>query len=292
MVFAQLTANALIAGSIISLVAVGFSLIYSTNKFAHFAHGAVVAAGGYMAFAYSSLLGLPFILAVLLTIISTGAFGLLLYELIYRPLMKKKSSMVILLIASIALMILIENLLLLFFGAAVKTLDILPIQEGMHILGAIVTPLQLTIFGISIALFIGLWLFVKKSSLGKVMRAVSDNPDLATITGINVVAVQRWSFVIGSAFAGVAGILIGLEQNLLPSMGTNLIIRGFIGAVMGGITSLPGSVLGGYLLAAAENYGIWFLESSYKEAIAFILLLIFLIFRPQGLFGINKGTRQ
>lgn len=291
MIVAQLTANALIAGSVISLVAVGFSLIYTTNRFAHFAHGTVVAAGGYAAYYFSATLGLPFLIAVVLSVLSCGLFGAVLYHVVYRPLLARKSSTVILLIASIALMIFIENVLLLVFGSRVISFDVLPIQKGIPVLGATVTPLQLGILFVSLLLFIGLFVFVRFSKLGRVMRAVADNPTLAELTGIPTMRIQRWSFIIGSAFAGVAGILIGLEQSLVPHMGTNLIIRGFTGAVIGGIHSLPGAVLGGYVLAAAENYGIWFLPSSYKEFIAFGLLFVFLLFKPQGIFGISKGTK-
>lgn len=292
MVLAQLTANALIAGSIVSLVAVGFSLIYTTNRFAHFAHGAVVAVGGYITAALASSLGIPFLLAALLGILCTGVVGVLIFDLLYRPLRNKGASTVILLIASIALMILIENLLLLIFGGQVTSFGVIETQQGLSILGAIVTPLQLSIVGISVAMLVLLFLFVRYSQYGRIMRAVADNPSLAAMTGIPTVAVQRWSFFIGSTLAGLAGVLIGLEQQLVPHMGTDLIIRAFTGAVIGGVSSLPGAVLGGYVLGAAENYGIWFLPSSYKEFIAFGLLLLFLIFRPTGIFGIRKGTRQ
>ncbi len=292
MIFNQLLANSLIAGSIISLVAAGFSLIYSTNRFAHFAHGTVVAAGGYFAYSYSSILGLDFWLSIILSIVSTALLGWILYKIFYIPLKKKGGSSVIMLIGSIGLMILIENMLLAIYGANVRSFDVIKIQKGIDVLGATVTPLQILIIIVSIILFLILFIFVKKSKMGKIMRAVADNENLARLTGVNTQKIQAWTFVIGSALAGVAGILIGLEQNLVPTMGTNLIIKGFTGAVIGGMASIPGSVIGGYILGAAENFGIWYLPSSYKEAIAFAILLIFLLFRPQGLFQIKKGTRD
>jgi len=123
------------------------------------------------------------------------------------------------------------------------------------------------------------------------MRAVSDNKELAAIAGINQKRVSDYSFIIGSVLAGIAGILIGLEQNLEPTMGTTLIIKGFTGAVIGGITSVPASILGSYLLGLAENYGIWFLPSGFKDAIAFAILFLFLLFKPNGLFGFNRGAK-
>jgi branched-chain amino acid transport system permease protein len=129
---------------------------------------------------------------------------------------------------------------------------------------------------------------MKKTKLGKAMRAVADNKDVAEVVGISAEKIYSWSFIIGSAIAGIAGILVGLEQNLEPTMGTNLMIKGFTAAIIGGIGSVPGSILGSFLLGLVENFGIWFLPSGYKEAIAFIILFIFLLFRPQGILGIKK----
>lgn len=292
MVVSQLVANSLITGSIISLVAASFSLIYSTNKFPHFSHGAVVAAGGYLFFSFANQLEFSLVISIVLTLVFSGVIGLVLYFLIYRPLELRGSSNVILLIASIALMILIENILLLFYGADVKSMNLISAGEGINILGAIITPLQIGILFASVVLFTGLWLFVRYSRIGKIMRAVADNPELSQISGVNPVKIKAYSFVIGSMIAGAGGVLIGMEQNLTPTMGTSLIIKGFTGAVIGGVSSVPGAILGSYLLGFAENFGIWYLPSGYKSAIAFSLLLIFLLFKPKGILGINKGARK
>ena len=124
------------------------------------------------------------------------------------------------------------------------------------------------------------------------MRAVADNKELASIVGINPKKIAIYSFLIGSALAGIAGILIGLEQNMDPTMGTELMIKGFTGAIIGGIGSVAGAIPGSYLLGIAENFGIWYLPSGYKDAIAFVLLFIFLLFKPEGLFGVIKGVKE
>lgn len=290
-IFSQLTVNGLIAGSIYALVASGFSLIYGTNKFMHFAHGVSVAVAGYILYSLFSLAGFSFYLAVLLTLILSGFFGLFMYRTVYLPMQNRNASNVVLLIASIGLLILFENLIQAIFGADVKVIGLLEVARGISLFGAIITPLQIWIIIISIILFFALYFFMKKTKLGRDMRAVADNKELSAIVGINYRRVADYSFIIGSVLAGIAGILIGLEQNLNPTMGTMLIIKGFTGAVIGGITSVPASILGSYLLGLAENYGIWFLPSGFKDAIAFGLLLIFLLFRPNGLFGLNKGVR-
>jgi branched-chain amino acid transport system permease protein len=290
MIFFQLLFNSLIIGSIYALVASGFSLIYSTNRFIHFAHGVSVAGAGYVMFLLFVILGIPFWLSIILTIIATAALGYIMFASIYAPMRKRHSSNVVLLIASVGILILIENLILMLFGAEVKSIQRFPLH-GISVFGAVITPLQLIIFVVSLVILCGLFLMMKRTSLGRHMRAVADNPELARIMGINSRRIQAYSFIIGSALAGVAGILIGIEQNLEPTMGTMLMVKGFTGAVIGGVTSIPASVLGSYLLGFAENFGIWYLPSGYKDAIAFGLLFVFLLFRPTGIFGLNKGVK-
>ena len=287
----QLTINGAIAGSIYALIASGFSLIYGTNKFMHFAHGAAVSVAGYSLFYFFSS-GLKFYQSVLVTLILAGAFGFFIYKIIYLPLQNRNASNIVLLVASIALLILFENLIQIIFGANVSSINYLEVKEGFDFLGASITGIQIIIIGVSLLLLFSLYLFMKKTSIGKVMRAVADNKELAAIGGIDPVKIANYSFILGSLLAGVAGILIGLEQSLTPGMGTSLIIKGFTGAVIGGITSVPASILGSYILGFAENYGIAFLSSGYKDAIAFVILFIFLLLKPNGLFGINQGVKN
>ena len=287
--FLQLLINSLIAGAIYALVASGFSLIYSTNKFIHFAHGAVIAFSAYILYFLFSIIRLNFGFSVILAIAFASLLGYYM-NIIYKQFRQRKASNVILLIASFALLILIESLILLLFGADVKTLGYVKVAKGMEILGAIITPLQIVIIIVSFILLLSLFLFMKKTKIGKAMRAVSDNKEVSEIVGISSEKIYSWSFIIGSAIAGIAAILISLEQSLGPMMGTSLMIKGFTGAIIGGIGSVPGAILGSFLLGFAENFGIWFLPSGYKDAIAFIILLLFLLFRPKGILGIKRSS--
>lgn len=284
----QLLINGLIAGAIYSLVASGFSLIYSTNKFVHFAHGSTIAFSAYFLYYLFSVIGLDFYLSAIFAVIFSGLFGVFMLEFFYAPLSKRKASGLILLTASVALLILFESIILLLFGADVKTLNFIKVEKGMELFGAIITPLQSAIIIISLVLLLVLYFFMKKTKLGKAMRAVSDNKDVAEIVGISSKKIFVWSFFIGSFIAGIGGVLIALEQNLEPMMGTNLMIKGFTGAIIGGVGSVPGAVLGSFLLGFAENFGIWYLPSGYKDAIAFVILFVFLLLRPQGILGIKK----
>lgn len=293
-IFVQLIINSLIAGSIYALVASGFSLIYSANKYLHLAHGVSVALGGYLVFWLFNQLGINFYLSSLITIIIMGFLGVGMYRLFYLPLQNKKSSNVILLIASLGILILFQNILQILFGANVEEIGFLEVRKGINFLGASITPLQIFIIIVSFVLFISLYLFMKYTKLGRNMRAVSDNKELASVIGINHHRISDYSFFIGSSLAGVAGILIGLEQNLEPSMGTMLIVKGFTGAVIGGMNSVAGSVAGSVLLGFAENFGVWYRQYLFldKDAIAFVLLFLFLLFKPNGIFGVNKGTKK
>lgn len=290
MIFTQLLINSLVIGSIYALVASGFSLIYKTNKFFHFSHGAVVAFSGYMLYLFFSSLNINFFSSCIFTLILSCLIGFGFYEGIYRPMQEKSSSKAVLLIVSVALMILIENFILLFFGPNVKIIKLADFNS-ISIFGAFITPLQIILILTSILLFVLLYVFINKTKIGRDIRAVSDSRELSDIVGINSRRILNISFIVGSLIAGVAGILIGLEQNLTPTMGTVLAIKGFTGAVIGGIASVPASIIGSYVLGIAENFGTWYLPSGYKDAIAFFLLFLFLLFKPEGIFGKKKEER-
>jgi branched-chain amino acid transport system permease protein len=283
-VAAQLIANGIIAGAIYALVASGFSMIYNVTKFMHFAHGAVLALSAYFVYTLASL-KLAFPLAVLVTILLTCVAGEIVNRLVYRPLRARKASSAVLLISSLAAMIFLNSLILAVWGADIKTI-LLPYPNPSYDLnGMLVTAVQFAIILSALALLIALWWFMARTKLGKAMRALADNKEVAQTVGINPEKMYTITFLIGSALAAVAGILIGIEQNLNPTMGTSLILKGFTGAVIGGLLSVPGAVLGSLLLGLVENIGIWWLPSGYKDAIAFALLFVFLLFRPQGLLG-------
>lgn len=287
-IFVQLLINGIIAGSIYALIASGFSLIYSVAKFMHFAHGAVVTVAAFFLFWLASMLRLPFFAAVILTVAFAALFGLVLNLVCYKPLRNRKATNAVLLIASLALFIFFQSLMIALFGADIKTVRRGQISVGINVLGGIITKLQIIIIIVSIILLVLLWLFMKKTRLGKAMRAVADNKEVAQTVGINPEKIYNLTFIIGSAIAGIAAILIALEQNIEPNMGFSLIIKGFTGSIIGGISSVPGSILGSYLLGLVENFGIWYMPSGYKDAIAFFLLFIFLLFRPQGILGIKR----
>jgi len=286
----QFILNGLIAGAIYALIALGFSVIYKTVRFFHFAHGVVYMVGAYVAYAVLMILGPEsrvggWFLAVLLGVAASAALGVGIDRGIYRPLRERKASNLILLLASFGVFIFIENLIALIFGNQILTLRSGVVREGWHVLGAVITPIQVLIIAASLATFGLCWWLVAKTRLGRSLRAVADDPLAASVCGINPERTTMWAFLIGSALAGVAGILISLETNLEPTMGFNAILKGIIASIIGGIGSIPGAILGGVFLGLAENLGIAVIPSGWKDAIAFGVLILFLLFRPQGLFG-------
>ncbi|MCX5638850.1 MAG: branched-chain amino acid ABC transporter permease [Planctomycetota bacterium] len=284
----QLLVNGLIAGGIYALVALGFSVIYRTVKFFNFAHGVVYTAGAYVAYTLAIQLGMNFIVAFFLAALSAAVLGVLIDRTVYRPLRRKNASNLILLLASFGVFIFLQNLIQMIYGAQILSLRTGPVTEGYHIFSAIITPTQITILAASIALMLVLWAFITKTKLGKAMRAVSDDPVAANVVGINPEKTIRLSFAIGSALAGAAGVLIALETNIEPTMGLSAILKGIIASIVGGIGSIPGAMFGGFFLGVAENLGIAWIPSGWKDAIAFAILIVFLLVRPRGFFGIKS----
>jgi len=194
-------------------------------------------------------------------------------------------SNLIFLLASFGVFILLQNLIQMVYGAQILTIRTGEVKEGYHVLGAVITDIQIVIIGVAIALLILLWFFIQRTKLGKAMRAVADDPMAANVVGINPERIITASFAIGSALAGIAGILISFETNLEPTMGFSALLKGIIASIVGGIGSIPGAVLGGYFLGLVENFGIWHISAGWKDAIAFGVLIIFLLLRPRGILG-------
>jgi branched-chain amino acid transport system permease protein len=288
----QLILNGIIAGCIYSLIAFGFSVIYRTVKFFHFAHGVVYAAGAYLAYTFFILLGVNSILSFFLSIIIASLLGVCIDRFVYLPFRKHKASNLVFLLASFGVFIFLQNFLQLVFGAQILTLRSGPVKEGHHFLGAVITDIQILIMFATLALFLLGWLFIQKTKLGKAIRAVSDDQIGARVVGINSEKVIMIAFAIGSALAGAAGILISLETNIEPTMGLNAILKGIIASIIGGIGSIPGALFGGLFLGLAENLGIWKIQAGWKDAIAFAILIIFLLLRPSGIMGVKTEKEK
>ena len=281
----QFLVNGIIAGSVYALVAVGFAIIYRTVRFFHFAHGVVFTAGAYFAYLFKIWLEWPLIIAIPASIGLCGVMGVLIEVSVYRPLRHKGSSALILLIASLGIYIVFQNLISMVFGDDTKTIRSGVVKEGIKLLGARITPIQITIIIVSLLLVISCFLFLKYTKAGRSVRAVANNLELAQMTGINRDGVIFWAIAVGSVLAGIAGILVALDVDMTPTMGMNALLMGVAAVIIGGVDSLPGVAFGALLLGMAQNLGVWKISSQWQDAIAFFILLIFLLFRPQGFLG-------
>src|SRR3989344_6910518 len=281
----QLIVNGLIAGSIYALAAAGFALVYYVVKFQYFSHGATMAVAAYSFFAFVNLLHLNYVMAAMLTIILSILFTLLKNLLVYRQLRKRKATPTISLITSVVVLIFTSSLLLAVFGSSTKRISFYNRTFDFGIVT--ITLIQVSIIFSALLLFLLLGVIFKKTKLGKAMRASADNTEVAQVVGINPERIYFYTFIISAVFGAVGGILLGLEQNLYPRMGIPIIIKGFIGSVVGGLGSVPGSIIGGLFIGLAENIGVLYLPTGYKDLISFSVLLLFLLLRPQGILGVK-----
>ena len=282
--FIQLLVNSIIAGSIYALVAIGYTMVYGVLKFINFAHGDLAMVGAYITFVLLKLLGFPIILSISISIFAVALLGVLIEKIAYKPL--REAPRLAPLITAIAVSIFLQSMVLLIMGARTRNLKI-GTMKGLMFLGAYITPIQIVIIAISILLMITLHLYLKYTKLGKAMRAVSDDMTIASVVGIKVDQAISLVFGIGSALASVAGILIAFESNLNPTMGFFIGIKAFAAAVVGGIGSVRGAMLGGLIIGFSENFGIWVIPTGYKDSVAFVILVLVLLTRPSGLFGMK-----
>jgi branched-chain amino acid transport system permease protein len=282
--FFQLLVNSIIAGGIYTLVAIGYTMVYGVLKFINFAHGDLAMVGAYITYFLIQYAGLPILPSIGIAVISVAALGILIEKIAYKPL--RNAPRLAPLITAIAISIFLQSAVMLLFGARTKTLRIVS-AKGLMFLGAYITPIQIIIVVTSILLMILLNLYLRHAKLGKAMRATSDEMTIASVVGIQVDRVISYVFGIGSALAAVAGILIAFETNLNPIMGFILGIKAFAAAVVGGIGSIRGAMVGGFIIGFAENFGIWYIPTGYKNSVAFVILVLVLLIRPSGIFGIK-----
>jgi branched-chain amino acid transport system permease protein len=281
----QLLFNGIIAGSIYSLVALGFALIYQTTRFFHFAHGAVYTFGAYFAYLFFVQLGFDRWLAFPLACAATMLLGVALEVGVYRPMRNRKATDLTLLIASLGLYIVLQNIISMVWGDDTKTMRTGEVVEGHAVLGARITDIQIAIIVTTVVLITLIAVISAKTKFGRALRALANDPELARLSGINSDRYIMYAFAIGSFLAAVAAIMISFDTDMTPTMGFNALVMGVIAVIVGGIGSLPGAALGGLLIGLAQNLGVWQLPSKWQDTIAFVILILFLLFRPYGILG-------
>ncbi len=298
----DLVVNGLFLGAIIGLGAIGLSLVYGILKFAHIGHGDFMTLGAYFAlFLLSDLFprigltgaglgpftfGYPLLLALPLAMLAMAVVAIALDLGIYRRLRRRGVNPVVLAMASLGVAIALRGVVQIFWGGGTEQYPRVSKLFYRLPMDVRIPPDNLFVGGLTVVLVVALYLFLTRSKMGKAMRATSDNPDLARVSGINTQHILWWTWAIGGALAATAGVLLAVSQaQLVPIMGWRLLIPLFAAVILGGIGNPFGALVGGLIIGVTSEISTQWLNPSYKPAMAFLVMIIMLLFRPRGLFG-------
>ncbi|MCD6145720.1 MAG: branched-chain amino acid ABC transporter permease [Methanosarcinales archaeon] len=280
----QLIINGLVIGSIIALTAIGLSMIYKTLNFVNFAHGDFVAFAAYIAFFVNTSLGAHLAPAFLISILATILLGVFIEKVVWLPMRRKNATRTTLIIISIGLALVLRNILIFVWGGGTKNYNI-PVRQGFRFFGATITPNQILVIITAFLLMFLLHYLLSRTKIGKAMRALSDNIDLARISGIDVDKVVLWTWVIGLGLAATGGVLYGLVTAIRPSMGWYLLLPMFAAIILGGIGNPYGTIAGGMIIGLSQELSTAVLPTEYKFAVSFVVMTAVLLVKPEGIFG-------
>ena len=288
-------------GSIYGLIAIGYSMVYGILKLLNFAHGEVFMIGSYIGYYVLTALGgaddpkLPYALVIALMFVAAmlgaGGLGVVIERFAYRPLRKKRAPRIAPLISALGVSFCLQQLAVLLFGSVPKQYDSFSIAGGSLFTGISIGPfeiqyIQIFVVVVTALLMLGLTLFIARTQVGRAMRATSFDLEAASMMGIDVDRVIVATFLIGSGLAGAAGVMNGLIfQNVDPYVGFQVGLVAFAAAVVGGIGSIPGAMLGGLAIGLGRTFAIGYISSAYQDVIVFVILIAFLLLRPSGIFG-------
>ncbi len=283
MVIQQLV-NGLALGSVYALIALGYTMVYGIIRLINFAHGDIFMLGAYYGYFAITMFRIPFALALPLTMILAAVTGMAVERLAYKPL--RQAPRIASLITAIGVSLLLQNLGLKFFEARPRPYPRIMSTVVWDVGGVVVSNVQLIMLALAVGLMVLISLIVYRTKIGKAMRAVSFDKDAARLMGIDADMVISVTFALGSALAAAGGMLVGFYYNRIsPTMGTMYGLKAFVAAVVGGIGIVPGAMLGGLIMGVAEVFVIAFVSSMLKDAIAFAILIVILLFKPAGLLG-------
>ena len=296
---AQAIADGILTGAILGLGAIGISLGSQLLKFANFSHAELITWGAYLALTFTAFatagaplgplsFGWPLLFAVLLAGLLTGALALLVDRLVFRRLRAQQASSLTMVFASFGVALILRNLVLLIWGPEAQYYTT-ELQIAVEVLPNVrLLPDQVFVLGLTLVIVLGLHALLKYSRLGVSMRAMAESAALSRICGVRVETVVRWTWIVSGMLAAAAGIFLGLTVQLRPEMGFNLLLAIFTAAILGGSGSLFGAVLGGLIVGLAENLSVLVIPASFKAAVPFMLLILVLYIRPQGLLGAGQ----
>lgn len=287
----QQVINGLSLGSIYALIALGYTMVYGIIKLINFAHCDIYMIGAYVGYICLTKTNIGVLPSLLIAMIVCTILGVLIEKIAYKPL--RNATRIAVLITAIGVSMFLEYSMMYFFKANVRAYPPLTgwLAKSYNLNGLTLTSQQILIFASTIILMILLQFIVKRTRIGKAMRAVSLDRDAAELMGINVDSTISFTFALGSALAGAAGVLVGIYYNSInPLMGALPGLKAFVAAVFGGIGIIPGAMIGGYFIGIVEVFVAGYGKSMYKDAVVFAILILILIVKPSGLLG--KDTRE
>ncbi len=284
----QFLLSGLTVGAVYALVALGFTLIYNASDVVNFAQGEFVMLGG-MVTVFAHAAGVPLPLAALLAVLAAVVVGLLLHRLAIEP--ARGASAVTLIIITIGASIFLRGLAQIVFDKRLHALPAFSGEAPIHLLGAALPPQSLWVLGGAVAVFLGLWAFLERTLLGKAVLATAANRLAARLVGVDTTAILALAFGVSAGIGALAGILVAPITLTSADIGTLLALKGFAAAMLGGMGSPLGAVLGGLLLGLLEALGAGYVSSGYKDATAFLVILAVLFVMPQGLLG-RRGVER
>jgi len=282
---AQLAANVIYVASTIFLVAISFSLVFSTARFFHFAHAGIITVAGYVTFALSRGCGTALPISVILGLLASLGLGWCLERMVYRPMRNGGASPLILLLASLGLYIILQNAIALLFGDDTRMIRGPGIAPTVSIFGARLTDVQIAAIATAVAVLFAKVYLVDKSRVGLSLRAVAADSELAKVSGIQFDRAIGVAFVLGSFLAGVVGVFRALDVGMTPTMGLPMLLLGVVAVVLGGEGKTLGVAIASIVLAFFQQLTGWKLGAHWEETATFVLLLAFLLWRPQGILG-------
>ena len=285
---AQTGLNGLTLGAIYALGAVGLTLVYGILKLVNFAHGDFLTFGAYMAYLVNVTWGAPLIVAVFWAMAATAFLGVLTERVMWGPMRRKRAGLLQLLLMSIGLAFVLRSTIQWFWGTEIRTLDV-NVTDSVTFLGLRIGQTELIVVIVGIGVMLAVGSILRFSLLGKRMRALADDLDLAETAGIDTRRVILYTWLFAGALAGLAGVLSGALTNLRPELGFELLLPIFAAVVLGGIGDAFGALLAGLILGVVIEWSTLFIDARWKVTVGFVVLIIALIIRPQGIFGKAKA---